>query len=170
MSTQTETFKLSKEVTQEIDEWLKKYPSDQKRSAVVTALLLAQDQNGGWLSEAAMNAVADYLELSKIEVYEVATFYDMYDLHPTGKNKIRVCTNVSCLLCGAEEIIRCIEKKLGIKVGETTPDGKFTLRECECLAACVGAPMCQINDKYYYENLTPEKMEALIDDIARENV
>lgn len=162
------TFEISTDIKKEIDQWLKKYPPEQKRSAVVTALLLVQEQNNGWLSESAMNAVADYLDLAKIEVYEVATFYDMYNLKPIGKHKINVCTNISCMLMGSDEILACIKEKLGISPGETTSDGLFTLKESECLAACGGAPMCQIDDKYYHENLTQEKMLALIDELKQE--
>lgn len=163
----TETvFEISADNKQKIDHWLTKYPEDQRRSAVVPALLYVQSQNGGWLSDAAMRAVADYLGISHIEAYEVATFYDMYELKPVGRHKIAVCTNVSCQLMGSDKIVSCLEKRLGVKMGETTEDGQFTLRETECLAACAGAPMCQIDDKDYHENLTPEKMEKLIDELA----
>lgn len=163
-----ETFEIAPEVQKQIDHWLTKYPPEQRRSAVVTALLLVQEQNHGWLSEAAMAAVAQYLRITPIEVYEVATFYDMYDLKPRGKHKINICTNISCLLKSSEQIADCAKKRLGIEFGETTSDGLFTLRESECLAACCGAPMCQINDREYHENLTPEKMLALIDQLAQE--
>lgn len=169
MTKQKEKFQLSTAVTQEIDHWLKKYPPEQKRSAVVAALLVAQEQNNGWLSEPVMEAVADYLGLARIEVFEVASFYDQYNLKPIGKHKISVCTNVSCMLRGADEILNCIHTRLGIKPGETSEDGKFTLREVECMAACADAPMCQIDDKVYHENLTPKKMAALIDQLAQES-
>lgn len=159
------TFELSKETKQHIDHWLTKYPADQRRSAVVASLLEVQKQNGGHLTDIAMNAVADYLQISHIEAYEVATFYDMYNLTPIGKHKIAVCTNISCMLRGSDEILSCVKKRLKIDVNETTPDGKFTLREVECLAACAGAPMCQIDDKHYHENLTSEKMNKLIDEL-----
>lgn len=162
-----EKFVLSDSVKKEIDHWIKKYPPDQKKSALVKALLLAQDQNGGWLSDMAMNAVADYLDVPHIVAYEAATFYDMYNLKPIGKNKISVCTNVACMLRGSEEIIDCLKERLNINVGETTKDGLFTVTEVECMAACAGAPMCQINDKAYHENLTPEKMLALIDKLEQ---
>ena len=119
-------------------------------------------------SAAAMNAVADYLEVPHIVAYEAATFYDMYNLKPIGKNKISVCTNVSCMLRGSDDIIDCLKERLKINVGETTPDGLFTITEVECMAACAGAPMCQVNDKDYHENLTPQKMLALIDQLAQE--
>ena len=158
-------FEISAEAKRQIDHWLSKYPADQRRSAVVASLLLVQAQNGGFLTEAAMNAVADYLQIPHIEVYEVATFYDQYHLHPIGRHKIAVCTNVSCMLRGSEDIVHYLENRLKIKMGETTADGKFTLREVECLAACGGAPMCQVDDRQYYENLTPETMGNVIDEL-----
>ena len=112
-----------------------------------------------------MNAVADYLKIPHIEAYEVATFYDMYNLKPIGKHKICVCTNISCMLRGSDKIIDYLKNRLKIDVNETTADGKFTLREVECLAACCGAPMCQIDDKKYHENLTPEKMGEILDEL-----
>jgi NADH-quinone oxidoreductase subunit E len=157
------TFELSQETKQHIDHWLTKYPADQRRSAVVASLLAVQKQNGGHLTDEAMNAVADYLQIPHIEAYEVATFYDMYNLKPIGKNKIAVCTNISCMLRGSDEIVDHLEKRLNIKVGETTADGKFTLCEVECMAACAGAPMCQVNDKEYIENLTQNKIDALLE-------
>lgn len=168
MGETTEKFVLSEKVTQEIDRWVTKYPPDQKQSAVITALLLAQEQNQDWLSEPAMDAVAEYLGMPRIAVYEVATFYDMYNLEPIGKHKISVCTNVACMLRGSDKILNCLHKRLGIRPGETSADGLVTLRESECLAACVGAPMCQIDDKHYHENLTEESMLALIDGLAAE--
>lgn len=148
----------------QIDEWMQRYPADQKRSAILEALRLAQQQNGGWLTEELMNSVAEYLELPPISVYEVATFYSMYNLQPVGKHVIYVCTNISCMLSGSDQVIKHFKERLNINVGETTPDGKFTLKEEECLAACVNAPMCMIG-KNYYENLTPEKIDALIEEL-----
>ena len=168
MKTDTEKFELSAAVKQKIDHWLTKYPAEGKRSAVIPSLLFVQEQNGGWLSDAAMNALAEYIGVPNIEVYEVATFYDLYDLKPVGKNKISICTNVSCMLRGADEIADAVKERLGIGFGESTKDGQFYLRETECMAACGGAPMCQINDKAYHENLTTEKMIALIDELAQE--
>lgn len=161
-------FILSPSVCQEIDEWLKKFPSDRKRSAVVPALLKAQEQNGGWLNVSVMNAVAHYLELAPIEVFEVASFYDMYELKPVGRHKISICTNIACMLRGAEELLTYAEKRLGISAGETTTDGSISLRAVECLAACAGAPMCQVNNKQYYENLTTDQLEKIIDDLQQE--
>lgn len=163
------SFVISEEVKKEIDLWLVKYPSDQKRSAIVPALLFVQKQNGGWLSEEAMNAVADYLELPRVWAYEVATFYDMYNLKPIGKHKIGICQNVSCFLRGSDKIVACIKERLRSDFNETTPDGLFTLKSVECMAACGGAPMCQIDDHEYYENLTPEKMLAIIDKLEQES-
>lgn len=165
----TQLFNIDPEIQKKIDHWLTKYPTEQKRSAVVAALLYVQEQNNGWLSTEAMDAVAKYLSLAPIEVYEVASFYDMYELEPRGKHKIGICTNISCLLRGAEEIASAAKNYLGIDFGESTPDGQFALRETECMAACGGAPMCQINDKHYHENLTPEKMVELLSQLAKEN-
>ena len=159
-------FELSQETKKTIDHWLTKYPADQRRSAVVASLLEGQKQNNDFLSEEVMNAVADYLQIPRIEAYEVATFYDMYNLTPIGKHKICVCTNISCMLRGSDKIMDYLKDRLKIDVNETTADGKFTLREVECMAACCGAPMCQIDDKKYHENLTPEKMGKIIDDLS----
>ncbi|MCK4863989.1 MAG: NADH-quinone oxidoreductase subunit NuoE [Gammaproteobacteria bacterium] len=146
----------------EIDVWIAKYPADKKQSAVMSALRIAQDQNRGFLTEDLMDAVAEYLDMRPIAVYEVATFYSMYELEPVGKHKICVCTNISCMLCGSDKIVDRLTSKLGIKLGETTTDGRFTLKEVECLGACVNAPMLQIGDTYY-ENLTEEKIDQVLD-------
>ncbi len=145
----------------EIDKWVAKYPANQKQSAVMAALRIVQDQNDGWLSTQLMDAIAAYLEMPPIAVYEVATFYSMYELEPVGRHKISICTNISCMLCGSAEVVAHFEKRLGIKLGETTADGKITLKEVECLGACVGAPMMQVN-KDYIENLTPEAIDQLL--------
>lgn len=155
---------LSAHARAEIDRWLQRYPADQKRSGVMQALTIVQEENGGWLTEALMDAVADYLNLPKIAVYEVATFYTMYNLEPVGRHVISVCTNISCMLNGSQKIVDHLKKRLEIKTNETTVDGKFTLREVECLAACAAAPMFQIGKKYY-ENLTPEKVDAIITEL-----
>jgi NADH-quinone oxidoreductase subunit E len=154
------------EICQQIDQWLTKFPADRQRSGVLYALRLVQKHNGGWLSVELMDAVADYLALPKIAVYEVVSFYSMYERQPVGKNKIAVCTSISCMLNGCEEILEHLENRLGTKRGESTKDGKFYLKEVECLAACVGAPMLQVNDKQYYENLTLEKVDAIIDELS----
>lgn len=156
---------LTDDTKKQIDHWVAKYPADKKRSAVVAALLIAQKQNDGWLSNDIMNDVADYLELKKIEVYEVATFYDMFELKPVGKHKISICTNVSCMLRGADELVACAKKRLNVELGGVTSDGQFMLKETQCLAACANAPMCQIDDEQYHLDLTPEKLIALIDEL-----
>lgn len=153
---------ISAAAKKEIDQWLTKYPVDQKRSALLIALRLVQEEHGGWLTNAHLDAVAEYLDLPEIAVYEVATFYKMYNLKPVGKHRIAVCHNISCMLNGSANIIEHLEERLGIKAGETTEDGCFTLKETECLAACVQAPVLQVNDKDYYENLTLDKIDALI--------
>ena len=154
---------LSEEVRQEIDHWIAKFPPDRKRSAVIGALHAAQHQNHGFLSTQLMDAVADYLELPPIQVYEVASFYSMFETKPVGRLHVSVCTNIACMLCGADKIVEHVERRLGIKTGESTPDGKFYLkREEECLAACNNAPMMMI-DHVYYENLTPEKVDQVLD-------
>ena len=154
--------RLSAKVRAGIDEWLAKYPTDQKQSAVMAALRLVQEEQG-WLSTELMDAVADYLDMEPISVYEVATFYSMYDLKPVGRHKISVCTNISCMLRGSGEIMAYLERKLGVTRGHTTADGRFQLKEVECLAACAGAPMFMV-DKTYYENLTPERVDAILDE------
>ena len=155
---------LSAKSRAEIDRWIAKYPPDHKRSAVMAALRIVQDQNGGWLSSDLIEAVAEYLEMPPVEVHEVATFYTMYDLKPVGRHKVCVCTNISCQLRGSDKIMEHLRKKLGVKVGETTPGGKFTLKEVECLGACVGAPMMMV-DRTYYEDLTPEKVDEILKDM-----
>jgi len=152
---------ISPEVYAAIDRWVANYPPERKQSAVIPALHIVQDANGGWLSKELMDEVAVYLEMEPISVYEVATFYTMYSLKPIGRHKISVCTNVSCMLRGSDEIVAHLETKLGVRLGQTTLDGKFTLKEVECLAACGGAPMFQIG-KHYYENLTPEKIDEIL--------
>lgn len=156
---------LSDETKATIDHWLTKFPDDQagRRSALIQSLTAAQDQNGGWLSGDIISAVADYLQLPPAWAYEVASFYSMFDLKEVGRHKISICDNISCMLCGAEGIIKYVEEKLGIKNGETTPDGRITLKkEEECLAACCGAPMMVV-DGHYHENLTPEKIDQILE-------
>lgn len=148
----------------EIDQWIAKYPADQRQSAVMAALRIAQDQNGGWLTNDLIDAVAEYLHMPAIAVYEVATFYSMYELKPVGKKKLCVCTNISCQLRGSEEVVAHLEKRLGVKMGGTTEDGRYTLKEVECLGACVNAPVLQI-DRDYHEKLTPESIDALLDSL-----
>ncbi len=147
---------------EEIDHWVAKYPVEQKQSAVMAALRIVQDQNGGWLTTELMDAVALYLDMDKIHVYEVATFYSMYEHQPVGRHKICVCTNIACMVCGSGEIVSHLEDKLDIKLGETTEDNRVTLKEVECLGACSGAPMLQIGENYY-ENLDAEKIDKILD-------
>ncbi|MFN7096308.1 MAG: NADH-quinone oxidoreductase subunit NuoE [Gammaproteobacteria bacterium] len=155
---------LSEASRAEIDHWLTKYPPAQKRSALLPALHIAQDANGGWLSPELIEAVAHYLELPPVMAYEVATFYSMYDLQPVGRHKVRVCTSISCMLRGSDELLAHMENHLQIKAGETTPDGRITLKKAECLAACGGAPAVMI-DRDYHENITPEKANELLDNL-----
>ncbi len=152
---------LSEQSRTEIDVWIAKYPPEQKQSAVMGALTIVQEANGGYLTTELMDAVAEYLEMAPIAVYEVATFYSMYELKPVGKHKICVCTNISCMLCGSDDIVAHLKQKLDIGFGETTTDKKFTLKEVECLGACGGAPMMQIGNRYY-ENLTSEKIDEIL--------
>ena len=153
---------LPAEIRAEIDRWLKKYPPDQKASAVLAALHAVQEHRG-WITNEWMDAVADYLDMPPVSVYEVGTFYSMLELEPVGRHIVSICTNISCMLCGADEIVNYIEKKLGIKLGETTPDRRVTLKvEEECLAACAGAPMMTV-DGHYHENLTPETIDRILD-------
>jgi NADH-quinone oxidoreductase subunit E len=154
---------LNSETRATIDAWLEKYPAEQRQSAVLCALQAAQEQNGGWVSRELMDAVADYLGLLPVQVYEVGTFYSMIELEPVGRNMVALCTNISCMLCGAESLVEHVENKLGIRLGETTPDGRITLKmEEECLAACSSGPMMTVNG-HYHEQLTPDKVDAILD-------
>jgi NADH-quinone oxidoreductase subunit E len=156
---------LSNHAREVIDQWIKKYPADRKQSAVLAALREVQHENQGYLTVELMDAVADYLEMPKITVYEVASFYSMLETKPCGRHSISVCTNISCMLCGSDEIVAHIEKKLGIQTGESTKDGRFYLKcEEECLAACCGGPMMMV-DHVYYENLTPAKVDEILDNL-----
>lgn len=145
----------------DIDQWIEKYPADQRQSAVMSTLRIVQEAHGHLTAEL-MDAVADYLNMAPIAVYEVASFYTMYEHQPHGKHLINVCTNISCLLRNSKEIVKQLEKKLNIKLGETTDDGRFTLRSVECLGACVNAPMMQV-DKDYHENLTTESIDKVLE-------
>lgn len=154
---------LSEHARHEIDHWLAKFPPDQKRSAVLAALREVQHENHGYLTVELMDAVAQYLGLEPIDVYEVASFYSMFETRPVGRHSIAVCTNISCMLRGADDIVAQVEKKLGVKLGESTPDGRFYLKpEEECLAGCCGAPMMQV-DHVYHEHLTPERVDQILD-------
>lgn len=156
-------FDFTPENYKRIEAIVKNYPEGHKAAAVLPVLDLAQRQNG-WLPISAMNKVAEVLQVPPMRVYEVATFYTMYNRKPVGKYHIQVCTTTPCMLRNSDSILEAIQKKLGIKVGETTPDKLFTLIEVECLGACVNAPMVQINDNYY-EDLTPKDIEEIIDEL-----
>lgn len=152
---------LSKQSVKDIDGWVAKYPSDRKQSAVMAALRIAQEEHR-FLTPEMMDAIADYLDMPPIAVYEVATFYTMYELRPVGQHVINICTNISCKLKSCDEIVDAMKKRLGIAMGETTSDGLFTLRSVECLGACVNAPVVQIN-KNYHENVTPETIDPILE-------
>jgi NADH-quinone oxidoreductase subunit E len=154
---------LSEHVREEIDHWVAKFPAGRERSAVLAALRAAQHENEGFLTVELMDAVAAYLDLPPIQVYEVASFYSMFETKPCGRHHVSVCTNISCMLCGADEIVAHVERKLGIRVGESTSDGRIYLKkEEECLAACAGAPMMMV-DHVYHESLTPETVDQILD-------
>ncbi|MGD9387686.1 MAG: NAD(P)H-dependent oxidoreductase subunit E [Gammaproteobacteria bacterium] len=154
---------LSSHVREEIDRWVARFPEGRQRSAVLAALRAAQHENDGYLTPELMDGVAAYLDLPPVQVYEVATFYSMFETEPCGRHHVSICTNVSCMLRGGDELLRHAERKLGIKVGESTPDGRvFLKKEEECLAACCGAPMMMV-DHVYHENLTPEKVDEILE-------
>jgi NADH-quinone oxidoreductase subunit E len=156
---------LSAHVREEIDRWVAKFPPDRKRSAIISALHAVQHENQGYLTPPLMDAVAEYLGLPPIQVYEIATFYSMFETKSVGRHHLSVCTNISCMLRGSQEVVDRIEKKLGIKTGESTPDGRIYLkREEECLAACTGAPMLMV-DHVYHEHLTPESIDRILDEL-----
>jgi NADH-quinone oxidoreductase subunit E len=159
-------MKFSEEKLKKVQEIIERYPEGKQKSALLPILHLAQEENGGWLSVKAMDQVAGLLQLKPIEVYEVATFYSMYNLKPVGKYLFEVCQTGPCMLKGSDEIISYIKQKLDIGVGETTSDGMFTLKTVECLGACGYAPMMQMG-KYYKEHLTPEKVDHIIEECRR---
>jgi NADH-quinone oxidoreductase subunit E len=156
------SLRLSAESLALIDVEVAKYPADQKQSAVMGALRIAQIEHG-WLKPELIEYVADYLEMPAIAAYEVATFYNMYDTQPVGRHKITLCTNLPCMLMGAGELGEYVKQKLGIGFGETTEDGRFTLKEGECMGACGDAPMCTHNNHVMHTHLTPEKVDELLD-------
>ncbi len=156
---------LTPHVCEAIDKLMQKFPDGRQQSAVIGALTVAQHENKGYLTEEIMDAVADYLQMPKVAVYEVATFYSMFETKPVARNSISVCTNISCMLRGADEILTHLKQRLDVEHGESTRDGKFYLKcEEECLAACCGAPVMQINHKYY-ENLTTAEVDTILDSI-----
>jgi len=159
------TAALSEHTRAEIDHWVARFPAGRQRSAVIAALRAAQEQNQGYLTAPLMDAIAAYLKLPPIQVYEIASFYSMFETHPCGRHHVSVCTNISCMLRGAEDLLAHVEKRLGIKVGESTPDGRIFLKqEEECLAACTGAPMMMV-DHVYHENLTAERIDRILDEL-----
>ena len=154
---------LSAHAREEIARWVARFPEGRQRSAVISALRVVQHENDGFLTTELMDAVADYLGLPPVQVYEVATFYSMFETRPVGRHHVSVCTNVSCMLRGGDGILAHVEQKLGIRVGESTPDGRiFLKKEEECLAACCGAPMMMV-DHVYHEDLTPEKVDEILE-------
>ena len=157
---------LSAESLKKIDREIAKYPADQKQSAVMSALAIAQDEKG-WLADETMNFVAEYLGMPPIAVYEVATFYNMYNLQPVGKYKITVCTNLPCALSGSNDTAAYLKQKLGIGFNQTTPDGKFTLKEGECFGACGDAPVLLVNNKRMCSFMSNEKIDRLLEDLSK---
>lgn len=154
---------LPEHVREELDKWIPRFPEGRQRSAIIAGLRAAQHENDGYLTQPLMDAVADYLDLPSIQVYEVATFYSMFETRQVGRHSVSVCTNVSCMLRGAEDIVAHIEQRLGIKTGQSTADGRiFLKKEEECLAACCGAPMMMVDHKYF-ENLTPQDVDEILD-------
>ncbi len=159
----SEATSLSTHIVEEIEHWKKRFPEGRERSAVIAALHAAQHENKGFLTQELMDGVAEYLGLPPIQVYEVATFYSMFQTRPVGRHDVAICTNVSCMLRGADDLVEHVENKLGIKLGESTEDGRiFLKKEEECLAACCGAPMMMV-DHVYHENLTTEQVDEILD-------
>ena len=157
------SYELSAHVRQELEEWKTRFPADRQRSAVLRALHLVQHENQGYVTADHMNAVAEFLELPTIQVYEVGTFYSMFQTKKCGRNEVSICTNVSCMLRGADDIVEHVENKLGIRLGESTEDGRvFLKKEEECIAACCGAPAMQVNHRYY-ENLDTRTIDEILD-------
>lgn len=160
---------LSTEAIAKIDYELTKYPADQRQAAVMSALRIVQTERG-WLSEESISEVAQYLGMPDIAAMEVASFYNMYDLAPVGKYKISICTNISCMLRDSDAIVSHLQTKLGIGFNEITPDGKFCLKEGECMGACGGAPLLTVNNHTMHEFLTPAKVDALLEDLMAEEL
>ncbi len=156
---------LSTESLKRIDREIAKYPAEQKQSAVMSALAIAQDEKG-WLADETMNFVAEYLGMPPIAVYEVATFYNMYNLEPVGKYKITVCTNLPCALSGSNDSAAYLKKKLDIEFNQTTPDGKFTLKEGECFGACGDAPVLLVNNKRMCSFMSNEMIDKLLEELS----
>lgn len=161
MMAEEKKVQLSENTRRIIDEWIKRYPPEHKRSGVFEALRVVQEEIGGSLTVPYMDAIAEHLGMPNIAVYEVATFFTMYRLSPVGRHVLEICTNVSCMLNGSQELAAHVKKRLGIDWNETTADNRVTLKEVECLGACVNAPACQLGKKYL-ENMTPEKIDEIL--------
>ncbi len=157
---------LSKQAIEKIDYELTKYPADKRQAAVMSALRIVQTEHG-WLSKDSVSDVATYLRIPEIAVLEVATFYNMYDLVPVGQYKISICTNISCMLRDSDSIVNHLQTKLGIGFNEVTADGKFCLKEGECMGACGGAPLMIVNNHTMHEFLTPESVDAILEDLSQ---
>jgi NADH-quinone oxidoreductase subunit E len=157
---------LSEQIQERINRELKKYPADQKQSAVMAALRFVQDEKG-WISDDDMSEIANYLGMPQMAVYEVATFYHMYNLKPMGKYTLTVCTNLSCQLCGSSEVLAYLEQKLGIGLNQVSADGKFSLREAECMGACVEAPLLTVNNKRICSRLTTDKIDQILAELDK---
>ena len=160
---------LNTKIKNEIDHWIEKFPDGKQRSAIIGSLHAVQHHTGGYLTTELMNDVADYLDIPKVQVFEVATFYSMFQTKPVGRHEIAVCTNISCMLNGSDNILQHIEKRLNIKAGQSTIDGKIFLKEEEeCLAACTGAPMMMV-DHHYIENLDIKTVDQILNDLEKNN-
>ena len=163
----TEIAVLTENIKGKIDTWVAKFPIGKQRSAIIGSLHAVQEHNQGYLTPELMDAVADYLDLPRIYVYEVATFYSMFQTEPVGRNEIAICTNISCMLSGSDVIVQHIEDRLNIKLGESTKDRNiFLKKEEECLAACTGAPMMMVNHQYI-ENLDIKKVNEILDKLEK---
>jgi NADH-quinone oxidoreductase subunit E len=159
------TALLTEHTRLEIDHWVARFPEGKQRSALLSALRFAQEQNNGFLTTDLMDAVAEYLDVPAVYAYEVASFYSMFETHPCGRHHVSVCTNIACMLNGSDDIVAYVEKKLGIKTGQSTADGRIFLKcEEECLAACTGAPMMMV-DHVFHEHLTPSKVDEVLDQL-----
>jgi NADH-quinone oxidoreductase subunit E len=159
------SYELSPHVIKEIENWKSRFPVDKKRSVIISALHAVQHENNGFLTAEQLNAVAEYLDLPTIQIYEIATFYSMFQTREVGRNEVAICTNISCMLRGAYDLVHHVEEKLGVKTGESTKNGRIFLKqEEECIAACCGAPAMMVNHKYY-ENLTNEQVDKILDEL-----
>ncbi len=166
MAPDVATFAFTAENLEEAKRILARYPAGRQASAVLPLLHLAQAQHGGWLPKAALDYVADFLGMARIRVYEVATFYDMFNIEPVGRVQVRVCTTTPCWLCGSDAVLRAAREVLGCEPGQSSPDGRFFLREFECLGACANAPVLWIDD-HFYEDLTYETARAVLEAVVR---